>query len=46
MNLTEEQLNAALSRLERNFGNNLDRGVLTSVLEMFGGDVQQTIGFL
>jgi hypothetical protein len=46
MSLTGEALEAAVRRLQREFGNQLDREVLESVLEICGGDVDQTVAFL
>lgn len=39
-------MEAAVRRLLREFGNQLDREVLESVLEICGGDVDQTVAFL
>ncbi len=44
--LTAAQLESAIRQLLRHFGNQLDKEVLENVLEMCGGDVQQTITFL
>ena len=46
MSLTGDALEAAVRRLLREFGNQLDREVLESVLEICGGDVDQTVAFL
>lgn len=42
----ERTMSSAFLQLQRHFGNNLDKEVLESVLEMCGGDLQQAIQFL
>lgn len=44
--MSDKDLDYKISRLRSYFGNQLDRDVLASVLEMHDGNVQQAIDFI